>query len=185
MSKLIIAPSNLHKDILKKYRQDNPFSDVKIISKETLIGEWLGRAEKGAINYLMKKHNYSYDNAKVLLPFLPYLNEKSILYDIKQELIDNHLFINNQYLKTFFERKEIMVIGYSSLDKELINLFNHFHLEYEFEKKNELLNGGIIKEYETVIDEVFYTLNEIAELIDQGEDINNIYIIKTTNITII
>ena len=181
MAKLIIAPTNLHQDILKKYRQDNPFNDVKIISKESLIGEWLGRAEKGAINYLMKKHDYSYDNAKVILPYLPYLNEKSNLYEIKKELIDNHLFIDNSYLKTFFERKETLVIGYSSLDKELISLFNYFHLDYQFEKKNVLLNKGIIKEYETVIDEVFYTLNEIAHLIDQGIDINNIYIIDKNN----
>ena len=89
MKKLIIAPNNMHHDILLKYRQDNPFNDVKILSKESLIGEWKGRAEKSAINYLMKKHDYSYDHARMILPFLPFINEKmGELYLIKNELID-------------------------------------------------------------------------------------------------
>lgn len=182
MKKLIIAPNNMHHDILLKYRQDNPFNDVKNLSKESLIGEWKGRAEKSAINYLMKKHDYSYDHARMILPFLPFINEKmGELYLIKNELIDNHLLISNKYLNTFFENKEVLIIGYSKKDKELLDLLNTFHIDYQFEKENEPLNSGFIKMYETSLDETFYTLNEIAALIDEGKDINDIYILNKNN----
>ena len=99
MSKLIIAPSFYHKNLLQKYRSEDPFSDVKIMTKEQLIGEWKGRCEPKAFVYLLKKYHYSYDNAKSLIPFLPFVDETiPDLFLIKKELIKQNLIIRNDYL---------------------------------------------------------------------------------------
>ena len=178
MKKVLIAPNNLHKDLLAFYRQKDPFSDVKIMSKESLIGEWKGKVEPRAFTYLMKKYHFKYDYVKALFPYLPYINEKlSDLYKIKQDLTNEHLLIRNEYLKTFFLDKEILIYGYHQKDKELLSLLNHFGLKYEFITNNNSIKDGKVYEYESAIDEVFYTLNEIASLIENGKDINDIYIL--------
>ena len=64
MRKIVIAPYQMHKNLLTKYRQSDVFSDVKIISKQELLGEYYGRVSDKAIPFLMKQYHYSYDNNK-------------------------------------------------------------------------------------------------------------------------
>ena len=171
----------MHADLLVKYREKDPFADVKVMSKETLIGEWLGRCESNALNHLMKKYGYSYENARSLMPFLPFVNELiPDLFKIKEDLIDSGLFIKNEYLKQLFLNKEILIYGDSSKDKELNNLLSHFSLKYTF-VKNDFKEDKhhFISHYETAIDEVFYSLNKIAALLDSGVSIDDIYIYAT------
>lgn len=177
MGKIIISPYKMHRQILAESRKENPFFDVKVVSKESLIGEWLGKLEPSSLIYLMKEYKLSYDNARALMPFIPYINEKlPNLFKIKQDLIDKHFIIRNEYLDQFFKNKEIEIVGYSSKDKELIDLLDHFGLSYKFDATQDICEGNEIIKYDTAIDEVFYSLNKIASLIDSGIDINNIYI---------
>ena len=111
MSKLVIAPTSMHKNLLRFYRQENLFSDVKITSKESLIHDWLGKVDSSAIKYILSKYPYSYGNVLSLLPFLPYAsNETKELYQIKQDLIENDLMSKNEYLNTFLLNKDIDVL---------------------------------------------------------------------------
>ena len=167
----------MHRQILAELRKENPFFDVKVVSKESLIGEWLGKLEPSSLIYLMKEYKLSYDNAKALMPFLPFINKQlPELFKIRQDLVDKHLLIRNEYLEQFFKGKDVEIVGYSSKDKELINLLNHFGLSYKFSNSKDINEGNEITKYDTAIDEVFYSLNKIASLIDSGIDINNIYI---------
>lgn len=177
MKLLIIAPFAMHKNLLSFYRKEDPFNDVKIVSKESLIGDYLGKCKEGVINHLMNKFDYSYDNAKRIIPFIPYINESiNDLYKIKLDLINNNLITKNDYLKQFFLDKKIIIYGYSKKDQELNNLIKAFSLEvkYRFNEVHKLALPLI--NYETSIDEIFYTLNKIASLIDEGVSINDIYI---------
>ena len=178
MKFLLIAPYQMQADLLALYRKKDPFIDVKVVSKETLIGEWLGRCESKALNYLIKKYGYSYENARSIIPFLPFINEEiPDLYNIKQDLINSGLFIKNDYLQQFFVNKEILIHGYSTKDKELNHLLSEFSLKYRFihnDIKQEKEN--YVSHYETAIDEVFYSLNKIASLLDSGVSIDDIYI---------
>ena len=163
MKKVIIAPSYFHKDLLNKLRLEDPFCDVKILSKGSLIGEWLGKVEPKVYLYLIKELGFSYDSAKAIIPFLPYASEKvPSLFEIKNKLIDNHLLIKNEYLKTFFLDKKVEIYGYSNHDKELLSLLNHFQLNYQFISLSKSNPAGNIVLYDSAFDEVFYTLNEIG-----------------------
>ena len=62
MKKIVIAPYQMHANLLKKYRQENVFSDVKTITKERLINDYYGSIDDSAIPFVMKKYHYSYDN---------------------------------------------------------------------------------------------------------------------------
>ena len=61
MKKLVIAPREMHQDILNEYRKDNPFYDVKLITKESLLSDYFGRLSDQAFVYILKNTNYSYD----------------------------------------------------------------------------------------------------------------------------
>ncbi len=182
MRKIIIAPYQMHRNLLKKYRQEDAFFDVKTISKENLLGEYYGSADDLAIPFLMKKYKYSYDNVIALFRFLPYVSEEQKDFSlIKKDLVDNHLIIKNDYLDQFFKNNEVYIYGYSKRDKELITVLDKLGIKYEFVLNDKKDSGGILNTYETQFDEVFYTLNSIASLLDKGEDINKIYIYVTNN----
>ena len=177
MSKLVIAPTSMHKNLLRFYRQENLFSDVKITSKESLIHDWLGKVDSSAIKYILSKYPYSYGNVLSLLPFLPYAsNETKELYQIKQDLIENDLMSKNEYLNTFLLNKDIDVFGCSKKDVELNNFINAFSLKPNYiEGKNDIHGLSVFK-YETISDEVLYTLNKVAKLLSDGHDIKKIYL---------
>ena len=177
MKKIVIAPYQIHKNLLAKYREKDPFANVKIISKEELIREFYGDVKGKAIPYLMKKYGYSYDNSISLIPFLPFVNID--IYDllkIKNDLIENHLITKNEYLNQFFKDNEVEIYGYSKRDIELTNIFDSLFIKYRFVVNPNKETYGNVSIYETVFDEVFYTLNKIADLISKGTDINKIYI---------
>ena len=177
MKKVVICPRYFQKNLLQKMRAEDPFCDVKIVSKESLIGEWLGKAEPNAYLYIIKNYHLNYDNAQAIIPYLPYVNEKiPFLYSIKKDLIEHHLFVKNEYLNTFFLGKKVEIYGYFQEDKELLSLLNHFQLDYDFVTIGSQNPQGNVLIYETAFDEVFYTLNQIADLINHGTDINDIYI---------
>lgn len=177
MRLIIVAPYQMHKNLLKKYRQKEAFLDVKTISKEELLGQYYGRIEESAISYLMKKYQYSYDNISAILPYIPYVDkEPNNLFEIKEDLLKEHLLIRNEYLKQFFKNNEVLVYGYSNNDRELKTVLDINEANYRFflNEKNE--EEKDLDVFETQFDEVFFTLNSIAGLLDKGIDINKIFI---------
>ena len=177
MRLILIAPYQMHKNLLKKYRQKDVFSDVKTISKEELLGQHYGRVEDSAIPYLMKKYHYSYDNVSSIIPYIPYVNKEPInLFEMKKDLLQKHLLIRNEYLNQFFKDNEVLIYGYSENDRELKTVLDKYGVNYRFvlnEAKKEERNLDV---FETQFDEVFFTLNSIASLLDSGVDINKIFI---------
>lgn len=182
MRLILIAPYQMHKDLLKKYRQKDIFSDVKTISKEELLGQHYGRVEDPAIPYLMKKYHYSYDNVSSIIPFIPFVNKEPInLFEMKEDLLKEHLLIRNEYLNQFFKDNEVLIYGYSENDRELKTVLDKYGVNYHFvlnEVKKEETNLDV---FETQFDEVFFTLNSIAGLLDGGVDINKIFIYSVNN----
>ncbi len=182
MRKIVIAPYQMHKNLLAKYRQNDVLSDVKIISKNELLGEYYGLVNEGAIPFLMKEHHYSYDNSVALLKYVPFANkELNDLYKIKEELIEKHLLVKNEYLAQFFKNNEVLIHGYSKTDKELITVLDALSVDYRFITNDAKNDGGDLETFETQYDEVFAVLNKIASLLDEGTDINKIYIYSVNN----
>ena len=75
MRKIVIAPYQMHRNLLRKFREKDPFLDVKMMSKEELVNEYYGRVDDKAIPYLMRKYDLSYDNAITLMSFIPFINK--------------------------------------------------------------------------------------------------------------
>ncbi len=182
MQKLLIAPINFHHDLLLKYRKDNPFSDIKIMSKEELIREWKGSFEKEAIIHLMKKYSYSYEYIKALLPFLIYADSNnSHLFPIKEDLLEQGLLVKNEYLNTFLNNKKTYIYGYSTKDIELTNFLKAFGINHQFIANKERVFNDNVLINETTKEETLCVLNEVARLIDNGVDINDICIYVNDN----
>ena len=182
MKKLVIAPRQMHQDILNEYRKDNPFFDVKLITKESLLSDYYGKVLDGATKYILKKYSYSYENIVSFLSFIPFVDEQyPELLSIKNELIQEHLLVKNDFLNLFFIDKDVEIIGYSKNDMELMKVLDSFKVSYQFKCNNYELKNKDIFQYETVLDETFYVLNRIAKLIDQGVSVNDIYICTGSN----
>ena len=53
---LILAPRYLHKSILKQFRENDPFRDVKLVSKEELQKYCYSSFKEESLFYLMKNY---------------------------------------------------------------------------------------------------------------------------------
>ena len=173
----------MHKDILQKNRQQNEFSQIKLLTKEDVIFSYLGLPKKEAIPFLIEKENLSYESAKEYLRFVPYCKESNNpkihkLYSYKKELIDNHLYESDFYFYKLFENAEVDVIGYSSNDEELINVLKKLKSSPNFIKSEEIhLKESYCVRYRNIEDETLYVLNQIADLIKSGVSSEDIFIL--------
>ena len=61
---LVIAPRNMHLDIINYYRKDNPFFDIKVIDKTDLVAASSYSSRDDTVLYMMKEYQYSYDEAE-------------------------------------------------------------------------------------------------------------------------
>lgn len=179
--KTVVAPKYLHKYLLNELRKDDPFLDLSIISKEDLNRSINYSNSEDALLYLIKEKKYPYDIAKHYLEYLPYVtsgdNSKTkFLLSIKDELIEKGYLI--EPIKENYSNIKVDVIGYYPIDFELIELFKKLNIEYQFINNQNINKEMIINNFEKVEDEVYFVLNEIAYLIDKGEDIRNIYIFR-------
>ena len=177
MRKIVLAPYVMHQNLLKFYRKDNPFFDVKLMTREELIGQEYGQYKGDVIKYIMKKYAFSYDNCLALMSFIPLLNKNiNGFLDIKNDLLNQGFINKNEYLNQSLKNSEIDVYGYSEKDIELKNILDKYGIKFEFIKNKKKNMDSQVTNYETVFNECFYTLNKVAELINNGVDINKIYI---------
>lgn len=182
MKTIVIAPYQMHKNLLSLYRGKDPFCNVKLMSKEELIGQYKGKVDEEAIKCLIKDYKYGYENALAVKRFLPFIDRDVYgLLDIKNNLIKKGLLTKNDYLNEFFKDSKIDIFGYSDKDNELIETLNHFSLLYRFVKNEKKKVNSEVIHYETIFDECFYTMNKIASLINDAADINKIYVLTVSS----
>ena len=180
---LIIAPSYLHQSILESYRKDNPFNDVKVIDIRELVKASCYSVKDSALVYLMKKHNYSYDVAKMYLNGLVYELDESIskyqtLKPLQDELVKEGLLYRLYHLKPLLFGKNALVIGYQKDDKELNYFADKLKMKldfFDFKKSDEVYE---VKKFKQLEDEVYYVLNEIAHDLDSGVNIRDIVLVR-------
>ncbi len=179
---LVIAPNNMHSDIIKYYRKDNPFFDIKLVSKTDLLLASKDAVKDDALIYLMSEYHYSYDESELYLRYIPFLNGTSTskkeehLLKLKADLKSKGYLKENLPLRYLYQNKKAVVIGYSKEDKELLEYGRCLNLSLEwFNYVNELPHFEINK-FVRLEDEVYYALNEIAHELDLGVDINDIII---------
>ena len=187
-TKLIIAPFSLQKSLLKTYRKEDNFSQIKIVSKEELLNDKYGHYSKKAISYLMLKKGCNYESARTLLKYARFISKDSEitkvheLYLLKNELINEGLLILNPYYSNLFIDKEIEVYGYSKYDQELLNCLEGNRAEFHINAPK--ISGGAIYKYDCLDNEILGMLNDIAKLIDEGVSPNDIYVLNNDELAI-
>jgi ATP-dependent helicase/DNAse subunit B len=181
--KYVIAPKNLHLSLLNVLRKDNPFLDIKLVSKEDLGRYLYVSFKEEAIIYLMKTHQFTYEVSKMYLEDLSYIisdsdnNEKiHFLYLLRNELINNVLAFIPQIGE--FNNVSADIIGYSKNDFELKNILDSLKIIPNYLLNQNIDNQRTINLFEKIEDEIYYVLNEIAALIDSGVSTKDIYILR-------
>ena len=179
---LVIAPRNMHLDIINYYRKDNPFFDVKVVDKAELVGAIGYQARKDTVLYLMGK-GYSYDEAVTYLNFIktdfvPNNPKLEKLSKLQKELVASGHLYRSEVAKLLFEHKSALVVGYQDYDEELKHLSNLLDMKLEFFDFGSEFKVNEINKFTRLEDEVYFVLNEIAHDIDSNRDINDIYILN-------
>ena len=174
--KLIICPNDIKIDILNNY--NDSLHNIKFMSKKEFFDNYFFSYDYKAIYYLMKKYNYQLDVCKVYLNNLyvidinkEYNDSKlNFLKDLKIELIENNLLSFNNNFKNYISKFKLEVFNYYDLDK-----YEEEALNYKFDIPKVELNIPVY-EFNSMEEEVNFVCLKIIELINNGIDINNIYL---------
>jgi len=176
---ILIVPNNIKKNIVRDLRLNNKNINVKFFSLEEFIKNLIYSYDEKTIYNLMKLENINYNVAKLYLDNMCYINkETSIkklekLYAMKKD-IDKYL-IKNDYFNLLLKDKNIFVYGY-----DYINKFNKFLLEeldnLTFIKKQYNSYKHSVYKFNTLENEVIFIAEKICELINNGIDINKVFL---------
>ena len=178
---IYIIPSDIKKDLLLNLSKEKELKNIKFFSLKEFINNLTFSYDEKAIYYLMKKYNYKYDNAKIILDNLYYIEDKRYnnkklddLVKVKNEIKD--LLIYNDYFKNYMSNKKIVIYGYDYIDNYDLNLLKD--LDYEIIKKEVKDYKHEIYQFNTIFDEALFVGNKIKELIDNNIPIDKIKIVN-------
>ena len=178
---IYIIPSDIKKDLLLNLSKEKELKNIKFFSLKEFINNLTFSYDEKAIYYLMKKYNYKYDNAKIILDNLYYIEDKRYnnkklddLVKVKNEIKD--LLIYNDYFKNYISNKKIVIYGYDYIDNYDLNLLKD--LDYEIIKKEVKDYKHEIYQFNTIFDEALFVGNKIKELIDNNIPIDKIKIVN-------
>lgn len=166
---LLICPRDIKEKILANNKS---LVDISFMTLEEYKKRYYFDYDYHAVKYLMDTYGYTLNNAKEIIESLYFVEDKDYpnnklndLVKIKKELLDKNLLI----LDPLFNKhnKETIVYGYGDIRLN----------------DAKVLKGNIadkhydIYEFDTIESELEYVYESIFELLENGIDINNIYIV--------
>lgn len=180
---LIICPNEEKIKILDYLSKENKLYDIKFMTKEEYKKNYYFDYTEKTLYYLLKKYNFNLDVAKVYLNNLYVIDENKeykspklkVLKDLKIELKENNLLKENKNFKNYISTKNILVKSYYDLDK-----YEEEMLNTKIEVPKVTLNKQVI-ECNTLEEEVNEVCLKILDLINNGVDINKIYLTNISN----
>lgn len=171
-----IVVTNNKNELLVNRKLDNN----KIYSLSEFISKLYFSYDVKTIYYVMNKYNVIYDIAKIYLNNIRYIEDKkynsdklNFLKELKSDLISNNLIKEDNLFKKYISDKKILFYDIEKT-KELEKL--DYSIEYKNIDKEEY--NHIIYEFNTRENEVLFVVNKICELVSNGIDINNIYLVN-------
>ena len=178
MTKLIVCPNDVKIKILEDNSKKNDLVNIKFMTKKEFIDNYYFSYDDKTLYYLMDKYHFNLDVCRVYLSNLygidveeDYSNNKLIfLRDLKKELIENNLLYFNPAFKEYLKDKEIEVVNYFDLDK-----YEEEALNTKVDVPSCTLDTVVVK-CETLEEEVNDVCLKIIDLINNGIDINKIYL---------
>ena len=157
---------------------------IKVYSLNEFLREFYFKYDLNTIKYIIDKYNVIYDIALIYLDNLYYIDNKkyksnklNFLLKLKKELLSNNLLICNKLFKEYIKGKNIIIYNLE-ITKEIQLLIDELNKICNVKIINEDINNynHTIYELNTLEDEVLYVATEIIKLINEGIDINKIYL---------
>ena len=166
---LLICPSDIKEKILANNKS---LIDISFMTLEEYKKRYYFDYDYHTVKYLMDTYDYTLNNAKEIIESLYFVEDKDYpnnklndLVKIKKELLDKNLLIIDPLFNK--HNKDTIVYGYGDIRL----------------KDAKVLKGTIIDklyniyEFDTIESELEYVYESIFELLENGIDINNIYIV--------
>ena len=183
---LLIIPNGIKTKILKYIRSHNPFLNVKIMSLDEVKRKVVFDYDVSAILYLMKKYNYRYEVAKILIDNMYYIDDKlyktkklNDLVELKKSLVSTGLLKEEKLFINKYKLLDVIVFGYDYITKYEKKLLGNFSNVKIIEKELGNKLDRVVYKFENINDEVSFVMKKIMNLIYEGIDINKI---KITNL---
>ncbi|MDO4378397.1 MAG: PD-(D/E)XK nuclease family protein [Erysipelotrichia bacterium] len=177
---LVICPNSQKERILNYLSENKLIFNIKLMTKEEYKKNYLFDYDERAVYYLYSVKHVLPANAKEILDNLYYIDENkqykseklNYLVETKKELIANGLLIYNPLFKKTINNYNIVVYGYGQLDKFYNSIISGKVVPFENKKRAKLP----VYRCDTIEDETEYLFTEITKLIEEGTDINDIFI---------
>lgn len=183
---IIVCNQNTKKKILEVNFNQKKLFNATFFTLEEFKSRFCFKIIDQAVVFAANFLNISYKNAKIIVKNLYYIDieeeysdEKLIqLQSLKNELINKNLLEFDDLFIEFISGKEIYVIDLflDNFHKELFDSIQNANVNYinqEVAKKEYK-----VAEFERYEDEVDYIFSEIYKQLQDGIDINNIYIVS-------
>ena len=175
---LVICPNEEKMNLLNKYSSEKELTKRKFMTKNEFMKNYFFSYDERAYEYLMNKYHYHLDVCKIYLKNLYPINigkdykssKLNFLKDLKKELLENHLLVENPSFKEYIKNKKIIVENYYDLEK-----FEEEALNYRVEVPNSTLSCQVV-ECSTLEEEVNDVCLNILKLLEEGVDIDKIYL---------
>lgn len=184
---ILVVPNNIKKRVLNEISLSNRIQDIKIMSLEEIRDKYYFTYDDRSYQFIHDKYHYQYDIIKIILDNLYYVSDNSnsynmnLLRDIKKSLISNNLLIFDEGFIEYLKNREIVVYGYSYINKFMMRMLNDLKSLTEVKIIDEELlmyQNNDVYEFNSIEDEVHYVINKIASLLDSGIKIDKIKIVN-------
>ncbi len=181
---IFIVPNDFKTDLLKIINKEDSLYDIKIYSLTDLKTKLLFTYDEKTMFYLMKNYNMSYSYAKDVLnniykiSFDEENNNLKFFLDIKKDLIKNNLIIYDKYFLNTFKNYKVYVYGFNYIykfDQKLLDIINTSS-KINYIKEEEKNYEHNILSFNNINEEIEYIANDIIKNINDGININNIYL---------
>ena len=166
---LLICPSDIKEKILANNKS---LVDISFMTLEEYKKRYYFDYDYHTVKYLMDTYGYTLNNAKEIIESLYFVEDKDYpnnklndLAKIKKELLEKNLLI----LDPLFNKhnKDTIVYGYGDIRLNDAKVLKGTIIDKHYN----------IYEFDTIELELEYVYESIFELLENGIDINNIYIV--------
>jgi len=180
MKHIVIAPYLSHKELIKQYRKDDPFVEVKFFTKSSFLANYYYQYGDDALLYITNKYGKDYDIANQMLQAISKMSVEDCsepkyeeIVNIKHELIKENLLTRNEYFDQELKDSIIDVYFYSQSDFELNRYLENKNVNYI---KCENAIPSKVESFHSNNEELSYVFNKIAELLANNVPGNKIAI---------
>ena len=168
---LLICPSDIKEKILTNNKS---LVDISFMTLEEYKKRYYFDYDYHTVKYLMDTYGHTLNNAKEIIESLYFVEDKDYpnnklndLVKIKKELLDKNLLI----LVPLFNKhnKDTFAYGYGDIRLIDVKVLKDTIIDKHYN----------IYEFDTIESELEYVYESIFELLENGIDINNIYIVAS------